>query len=160
MKIKTTPQLTEAIAALAAVQIEHEKRQSKLDAELARAQEKHAAALQELSNGAQVIFEEIKTYCTANRPELTNDGELKGLDLGTGKIGWRALPDKVEYPKNEEDTIIQRLLKNGFSALVETKTTHKINTKALLKTAPEQRPNIPNLEVVTGRESFYCDPTK
>jgi phage host-nuclease inhibitor protein Gam len=103
------------------------------------------ARIVELQAGVQI-------WCTANRAQLTNDGKVKTVNFGAGKVLWRMTPSSVGLSKVAE--VLKALKALGLERLIRIK--EEVNKDAILL-EPEAVADIKGISI-GQHEEFVIEP--
>ena len=109
-----------------------------------------AEVIQDLLDGLFIFFE-------TNSPELTEDGSRRSVDLGTGTIGERLSPWKVELKGTEE--VLAELHRLGIANFIRTK--EEVNKEAMLASEANRNlaATVKGVSVVR-EDTFFVKPTE
>lgn len=143
----------ESITALGQLNRALARRTADMNDEIAAVTAKHQPELDALRQRCELLQEGIKTWCEANRDELTQGGKIKTANLVTGEIAWRQRPPSVRI--TGADSVIETFKRLGLAGFVRMK--EEINKEAILN-EPEQVRGVAGVTVVTGIEDFVITP--
>jgi len=104
------------------------------------------AELADLQRGLQI-------WAEAHRDELTRQGRIQTVRLGTGEIGWRRRPPKVTV--SNPDAVIEALRKGGLDRFIRTKA--EVNREAMLA-EPSVATSIAGVKIGSAGEDFIVTP--
>lgn len=105
-----------------------------------------AAAIGQMTEG-------LRVWCEANRQALTDGGNRKTADLGTGKVEWRIAPPKVTI--RGVDDVIAAIKRLGLLQFIRTK--EEIDKEAMLR-EPDQARLAPGVSIGSDGETFAVEP--
>ena len=130
------------------------RREADMNDALARIKEKVEAAADPLREESKALTEGLKTWCEANRAELTGGHKVKFALLGTGQVSWRLRPAKVSVPKDQE-SFIALLRRLGLGRFVRVK--EEVNRDAMLDDKEAARA-VPGVRIASEGEDFIVEP--
>lgn len=112
-----------------------------------------------LAAKADDLFKGLQTYCDANRATLTDNGAIKSVDFGTGKVSWRWNPASVKLPRDADklEALIERIIKAGEDYADFLRTTVEINKVAMLRD-PNRAKKIEGVKIAPSGETFTAEP--
>lgn len=105
-----------------------------------------SAELADLQRGLQI-------WAEANRDELTKNGRMQTVRLGTGEIGWRRRPPKVSV--SNPGAVIEALRQGGLDRFIRTKA--EVNREAMLA-EPSVATTIAGVKIGSAGEDFIVTP--
>jgi phage host-nuclease inhibitor protein Gam len=105
-----------------------------------------AAELEDLQRGLQI-------WAEAHRDDLTKNGRIQTVRLGTGEIGWRRRPPRVSV--SNPDAVIEALRKGGLDRFIRTKA--EVNREAMLA-EPAVAKTIAGVKIGSAGEDFIVTP--
>ena len=96
-------------------------------------------------------------FFETNSPELTEDGSRRSVDLGTGTIGERLSPWKVELKGVEE--VLEELHRMGLTKFIRPK--EEVNKDAMLSSETDRNlaASVKGVSVVR-EDTFFVKPTE
>lgn len=130
---------------------------SEAEAKIAEIQKTAADATDGPSQEIQDLLEGLFFFFETNSPELTEDGSRRSVNLGTGTIGERLSPWKVELKGVEE--VLEELHKIGLSRFIRQK--EEVNKEAMLATEEDRKlaATVKGVSVVR-EDTFFVKPTE
>lgn len=123
---------------------------------LADVKTEHVRKSEPLAKQADELFKGIQTYCDANRATLTLSNTIKTVDIGTGKVSWRAHPPKVTLRGRVED-IIERIKRAGEEFAPFLRATVELDKVEILRN-PNLATRIEGVKVASAGETFAVEP--
>lgn len=129
------------------------RQETLLNDQIAELTDKLAPEIESLKAQLTQLQDGVKTWCEANRSDLTKDGKTKTANLTTGEVRWRARPPSVTIRKVED--VIAMLKKLGLSQFLREKT--EVNKEAILA-APDEVKGIAGIGIKKGMEDFEIIP--
>jgi phage host-nuclease inhibitor protein Gam len=105
---------------------------------------------------ADELFRGLQSYCDANRATLTDQGRVKTVDLGTGKVSWRWNPASVKLRGKVED-ILARIADAGETYAPFLRATVEIDKVAMLRN-PNLAQKIEGVKIASAGETFTVEP--
>lgn len=120
---------------------------------IAKAKEQAEAQAKPLSERVAGLTRGLEQWASVNRVALTDNGKVKTVDLGTGRILWRQRPPSVVIRGVE--AVIAALKEFGFPQFLRTKI--EINKEAMLAD-PEVASRVPGVTIASAGEDFVVEP--
>lgn len=138
-------------------ELELEKAQAEMNAELMEVTARHEAIVRPLKKKAEALVDRLEAAVSANRADLF-EGDSQTLKLGMGKVSFRRAPSRVEP---EDGVTVEEVVRRMLSARKRqyVKRTYSLD-KASLNTAAstgvldEEALAAFGLRLVTGEESW------
>ena len=127
-----------------------------LNYELADIKQKYVDKAAPVTREADDLFRGLQLYCDANRTTLTDNGAVKTVDLGTGKVSWRHNPAKVNIRGKAED-VIARIKAGGEQFQDFLRATVEIDKVAMLRN-PNLAQKIDGVKIASAGETFTVEP--
>lgn len=96
----------------------------------------------------------LKTYATAHKETLTNNGKQRSVSWVTGTLGWRSIPAGISVPRSAKDIalLIARILAARKSKFLRRKW--ELNVEAM-EASPEEAAAIEGVKRRAATETFF-----
>lgn len=129
------------------------------DRQIAELQQMFTGMAQPYESEIEQLVDSLYGFFKLNRDELTKNGKYKSVDLGTGTIGTRTNPHKVDFTKKKEE-ILENLHRLGLDEQF-IRTVEEINREAMLE-SKDSRALAATVKGVKIRQTveFFVKPTE
>lgn len=128
-----------------------EKRLADLDgkhrAKLTALQDKHAAIIEPLAAEIEKYRAAIANYANSHRAELTQNGKMKTVQIGSGCLKWQKSRAKVEIT-GDTAAIIASLKRRKLSRFIRVR--EELDKTAILKEHTAIKTPIDGLAIIQG----------
>jgi phage host-nuclease inhibitor protein Gam len=148
----STAEVSEFISRLRDAKRAIEKKTLTANARIAKIQAELVAETTPIQQELDDLAAGLQAYATAHRFELTDGGKVQSTEFGTGRLGWRMTPPRVEL--RGLDKVIDWLRREGLKAFLRIKW--EVNKEAMLAD-PERAETVPGVSIVQ-EEVFYVWP--
>lgn len=118
-KVTSTDELDELLRTIGELKRQRDTLEQKMEKRIAKAREHYGSDIGELDLQLQSALTTFITYVRRKRRSLFGDGSSVQLPHGTLQI--RQNPEKVSYEKEQEEAIIEQLVRAGLDHLVVEK---------------------------------------
>jgi phage host-nuclease inhibitor protein Gam len=146
-----------AIAELGGLDRELAKRQSDLDAEVAKLKAKAEASAEPVKQIRAKLEAAIEAFCVTKRAELTDGGTRKFGEFTSGKVGWRQGQPKLEVDPERLNAIIAALEVKRLKRLLRYKV--ELDARAILK-EPDKIKGLKGIRILPAAERFWIEPVE
>ena len=152
----TPEQFDNALAQVASIDAQIEKKTAQMDVEVNKIREKYSASLNELEAEKEKQKILVKTYCVENKRELF--ANMRHIDTVYGAVGFQLGTPAVKWVKDFTEAMSVKKLKDNPGLKIYVRTIEEVNKQALI--AERDNPMVaPLLEEcgirITQTESFY-----
>ncbi len=148
----STAEVSEFIFRLRDAKRAIEQRTLNANARIGKIQAELAAETAPLQQELDDLAEGLNLYATAHRFELTEGGKVQSAEFGTGRLGWRTTPPRVEI--RGLDKVIEWIKSRRLKLFLRAKL--EVNKEAMLAD-PERAETVPGVSIVQD-EIFYVWP--
>lgn len=142
--------LTTALTALAKLEKRKAELENKHCAKVAELENKHAASVEPLEAEMNTIRTAIAAYANAHREELTENGKVKSIKIGSGCLKWQKNRAKVEIT-GDTAAIIAALKRRKLNHFIRTR--EELDKTAILKEPTAIKRPIDGLTIIQGGAS-------
>ncbi len=127
----------------------------KLETKLAGLAAKHQQDTATDRAQMEQLEQTIQQYAESNRAELTQNGKMQSVKLGSGCLKWRKKPASVQL-NGDAETVLQELRRRKLSRFIRVK--EEINKTAILSERDlfEKRP-LDCIVILDNQETFSIE---